>query len=137
MTGATLCRRLLERAGIEGEVARGPANCYVPGEQLIVLRPHCYHGTSRKLLTLAAHEAGHAEQEHRLGWMTPALRWVLAGRLWLEWDASRRARLLLAAEGLNAHEEALEESWRGYLVPALWQTGLMLAAMGFAWGWRR
>ena len=73
MTGATLCRRLLERAGIEGEVVMGPANFYVPGERLIVLRPHCYQGTSRKMLTLAAHEAGHAAQEDQWGWVAPAL----------------------------------------------------------------
>jgi Zn-dependent membrane protease YugP len=136
MTGARFCRRLLERRGIAAEVVRGSANCYVAGERLIVLRPHCHDGTSRQHLTLVAHEVGHAEQEHRMGSMAPALRWVLAGRLWLEWDASRRARRLMAEEGFAVDEEALRDSWRGYLQPALWQMGLMLVVAIAAMRWR-
>jgi Zn-dependent membrane protease YugP len=130
MTGAVLCRRLLERAEIEVAVVRGPANHYVPGERLIVLRQHCYNGTSRKQLTWAAHEAGHAEQEHRYGWIAPAVRWTMPGRLLLEWDASRRARRMMREEGLEAHADALRESWEVYLVPALWQAGIMLVILG-------
>lgn len=136
MTGAILCRRLLEGEGIECDVAVGAANCYVPGERLIVLRPHCYHGNSRKQLTLAAHEAGHAAQEVSAGWAAPAVRWLLIGRLWLEWDASGRARRMMQAAGVAPNEDALEESWRGYLVPGLWQMGTMLAMLLLAWFWR-
>jgi Zn-dependent membrane protease YugP len=131
MTGATLCRRLLERLEIEGAVVRGEANHYVHGDRLIVLRQHCYNGTSRRQLTIAAHEAGHAAQEQRFGWIAPALRWVLLGRLLLEWDASARARRLMAAEGIPTHEESLKESWRGYLAPALWQLALLVGIVLF------
>ena len=132
ITGANFCKRLLRDAGIEACVVSGPENAYVPGEQLIVLRPHCHGGTTVRQLTLAAHEVGHAAQHATIGWLAPALRWLLPGRLWLEWDASQRARQMMGAQERVACEEALAESWRGYLVPAIWQVAAMMGVLIFA-----
>lgn len=129
MTGADLCRRLLVRNGIDAEVHRGISNQYFSGDRVVTLHPLCFSGTSPKALTLAVHEAGHAEQESRLGWCAPALRWLVLGRLLLEWDANRRARRMMIAFGEPPDEETLRTLWRAYLSPALWQTGL-LAVIG-------
>jgi len=122
MTGVALCLKLAP--GVE--VLPAMANEYRPAERLITLTPRHYGGNSARNLTVAAHECGHAEQHAAIGWMAPALRWLLLGRLFLEWDASRRARRMMHGLGLIVHEQVLLDSWRGYLVPALWQTGLML-----------
>lgn len=122
MTGADLCRRF---AG-ETEVLPGTENAYWPSDRLITLRTHVYGGSSSANLTVAAHEAGHAEQHWAVGWVAPSIRWLLAGRLLLEWDASRRARRMLAQAGLVVNEAALEATWRAYLVPAYWQAALLL-----------
>lgn len=127
MTGAEVCRALLARIEIPAQVAVGPTNHYANGERIVFLREHCYHGTSKKNRTLAAHEAGHAAQEARYGWLAPALRWLVPGRLLLEWDASRRAREMLLAIDEEADEPTLLSSWHSYLWPAVWQTGLLVA----------
>lgn len=115
----------------------GTYNAYWPGEQLITLRPTVYANTSNKALTLAAHEAGHAAQHRSLWWLAPALRFVVPGRLWLEWDASNRARVMMRELGATPHEDALTDSWREYLVPALWQMGVLIAVIGAWLIWRR
>lgn len=125
MTGAALCRKLCP--GIE--TIPGTSNAYHPCERMITLIPRHYGGTGAHSLTVAAHECGHAEQHEAIGWMAPALRWLLLGRLFLEWDASRRARRMMHGLGFIVHEPVLLDSWRGYLVPALWQTGLMLGVL--------
>jgi len=125
MTGADLCRE-------HATTISGVANTYDPGERLITLRPHVYRGATSATLTLAAHEAGHALQHRAIGWLVPAARWLLLGRLLLEWDASRRARTILRALDVEPDEQALRDSWRSYAAPAVWQTGAMVGLFAFA-----
>lgn len=127
MTGADLCRSVTSL-----EVRCALANEYRPGDMLITLTPHNYGGHSAKNLTLAAHECGHAFQP---AWLQP-LRWLVIGRLALEWDASRRARAVLTSRGLVVDEAALRASWHGYVWPAAWQTGAMAGVLGFLL-WRK
>ncbi len=125
MTGAELCRAWMQERGIAGAVLSGPLNAYDPGERIISLRPHCYSGSTPRMLTTAAHEAGHADQHADLGWMIAAAQWLMPGRLWLEWDASRRAEKILGYFGRAADAGTLRASWESYLGPAVIQAVLV------------
>ncbi|MGD9747732.1 MAG: zinc metallopeptidase [Verrucomicrobiales bacterium] len=66
ITGATLARRILTHAGIEGvEIAVGHGlmpDYYDPGRRTLYLHQRHYDGTTHTALGIAAHEAGHALQ---------------------------------------------------------------------------
>jgi uncharacterized protein len=65
-SGAELARYLLERRGIDGvsveETERG--DHYDPVARAVRLSPANYHGRSLTAITVAAHEVGHAVQDH-------------------------------------------------------------------------
>lgn len=134
MTGAQLCRRLLAQSGVEAVVRCSLVNQYRPG--IIELRSDCFNGRGAVAHTLAAHEMGHAEQGRAFG-AAMAVRCTMPGRLYLEWDASRRARRMLRANGIAPHEETLRASWRSYLGPALFQAAALLAAVLFVFGGKK
>ncbi|MEJ2516022.1 MAG: zinc metallopeptidase [Gammaproteobacteria bacterium] len=65
-SGAQLARYLLEKSGIRGvaveETEQG--DHYDPVAKAVRLTPDKYHGRSLTALTVAAHEVGHAVQDH-------------------------------------------------------------------------
>lgn len=134
MTGLEFAQWLLHHEKIEGvRIEHGAANAYVPGERVLVLRGGTIRGRDTATLAVVAHEVGHAAQEARWGPLVPPLRWLLAGRLWLEWDATRWALRRMRADGREEAAAVLRASWRGYVRPALWQTAALLALAGWMW----
>lgn len=73
-SGAELARHLLDRRGLTSvgieETTRG--DHYDPTDKVVRLSPGNYHGRSLTAVTVAAHEVGHAVQDHR---DYPPLRW--------------------------------------------------------------
>jgi hypothetical protein len=94
-TGAQLARRLLGENGMPGVVVeiteRG--DHYDPAAKAVRLSPEHYHGRSLTAVTVAAHEVGHAIQDHReyapLAWRTRLVRVAQA--------AEKAASLLMLA----------------------------------------
>lgn len=76
-------------------------DCYHPETRTIYLSEATYHGTDAGAVYRALHEAGHARQHaERPVWF--ALRNIWVFRLWIEWDAWRRAATWMRAMGLDA-----------------------------------
>ncbi len=79
MTGAQIAQRILDRNGIS-DVTIHPTHGhltdhYDPAHKRLVLSEENYHGTSVAALGIAAHEAGHAIQHHKL---YAPLQWRMA-----------------------------------------------------------
>jgi Zn-dependent membrane protease YugP len=73
-TGAELARHLLDRQGLTNVQVEETRNGdhYDPTSRIVRLSPDNYRGRSLTAITVAAHEVGHAMQDHQ-GY--PPLRW--------------------------------------------------------------
>jgi len=73
-TGAELARYLLDRQGLGGVLVEetGEGDHYDPTQRAVRLSPDNYRGRSLTAITVAAHEVGHAIQDHQ---DYPPLRW--------------------------------------------------------------
>lgn len=82
LTGAVLARRILDASGIEGVEIRKSyglfADFYDPQKKRLSLAPQHFAGSTFSALGVAAHEAGHAIQDHEghhpLFWRLSAVR---------------------------------------------------------------
>ncbi|MEM8817747.1 MAG: zinc metallopeptidase [Pseudomonadota bacterium] len=65
-TGAELARLLLDRQGLDGVTVETSeaGDHYDPTEKAVRLTPDNFHGRSLTAVTVAAHEVGHAVQDH-------------------------------------------------------------------------
>jgi Zn-dependent membrane protease YugP len=65
-TGAELARLLLEKHGVEGVTVEtsDAGDHYDPAEKAVRLTPDKFNGRSLTAITVAAHEVGHAIQDH-------------------------------------------------------------------------
>jgi Zn-dependent membrane protease YugP len=65
-TGAELARLLLEKHGVEGVAVETSdvGDHYDPAEKAVRLTPDKFNGRSLTAITVAAHEVGHAIQDH-------------------------------------------------------------------------
>lgn len=65
-SGAKLARHLLDRHGLQavGVEETEQGDHYDPVEKIVRLTPDKYHGRSLTAITVAAHEVGHAVQDH-------------------------------------------------------------------------
>lgn len=79
-TGAQIARRLLGEQGIAGVTVEvtGQGDHYDPAAKAVRLSAGNYHGRSLTAVTVAAHEVGHAIQDHTgyapLAWRTRLVR---------------------------------------------------------------
>ena len=73
-------------------------DCYHPETRTVFLSEATWHGLEPEALYRALHEAAHARQHaERPLWFSLRNVWVL--RLWIEWDAWRRADVWLRGFG--------------------------------------
>ena len=65
-TGAELARLLLKKHGVDGVTVEATeiGDHYDPGDKAVRLTPDKYDGRSLTAITVAAHEVGHALQDH-------------------------------------------------------------------------
>ena len=79
-TGASLARHLLDKEGLQSVAveATESGDHYDPLEKVVRLTPDKHDGCSLTAITVAAHEVGHAVQDHRgyapLKWRTRLVR---------------------------------------------------------------
>jgi hypothetical protein len=89
LTGLQIARR----AGVP--VILGAANCYHWWRRVIILRETVAQGTGPFQQLCAAHEAAHHAQNLELPWLR-WMRWLEPVRVWIEFDAWRRAIEMLS-----------------------------------------
>jgi Zn-dependent membrane protease YugP len=91
MTGAGLARSLVGHEHVKQTLAH---DCYHPETGCIYLSAATYEGTDEVSLYCALHEVAHRQQHEQIP-NRFALRWIPLMRLWLEYDAWRRADRML------------------------------------------